>query len=48
LPGPCPYFHLFSIPLGLLAFVCFCEGWGAGPGPRHQPQTWGTRILFKD
>jgi hypothetical protein len=28
---------------GLLAFICFCDGRGAGPP--HQPPTWGTRIF---
>jgi hypothetical protein len=31
------------LSLGLLAFICFCDGWGAGPP--HQPPTWGTRIF---
>jgi hypothetical protein len=29
--------------LGPLAFMCFCDGWGAGPP--HQPPPWGTRIF---
>jgi hypothetical protein len=31
------------VSLGLLAFICFCDGWGAGPP--HRPPTWGTRIF---
>jgi hypothetical protein len=44
-----PCIHSFPRPkdiivsLGLLAFICFCDGWGGGP--LHQLPTWGTRIF---
>jgi hypothetical protein len=45
-----PCIHSFPQPKdiivtsGLLAFICFCDGWGAGP--LHQPPTLGDQDFL--